>query len=539
MNNIYDIFNERKNGIESICEGYNNFYVTYPVFESLTDAICTLDNIIYENTKEEIEEKHQSYMEELVYESLMYKNFDMDAMEIALEGKMTEAAGKLKDGIIKVWNKIKAWIESTLETIRNHFLSGKKLIDKYGEKAIKNAINTCDVEVKIGWYEGYKAAAAKAEQLIGKLNDNNIIVNGNKQQILDKVGAKDIKDAADKVFKCFMAHDNKGSRKIKELNAKEVVEYVANATIALDDLRKNRKDMEKTCKEGLSKIDKKDENQSKIAENTKFMLNVRSSMISAEMKCIRKISADYRQIIIKALSKRGHAVDDGDAPKQGTANPAPKISGLLPGPVKGGDGVEKGKPVPNPNASKTDKGLVVYGESYEYNEDDMIEENDNLAEIKGMLLLEEIRLNLIRYDLDHVEEAFDFDEDDILEENEVIEGIKDFDEKVQLALYKFAVREFKSKEMIDIAIKEVKAANKEIDDILKERKEKEKDANIAKKLLNSLSRYVAMYATLGYSVYFKQSTAPTMIAKYAKRLNAIYIKALERRREEIEKRDAK
>ena len=329
-------------------------------------------------------------------------------------------------------------------------------------------------------------------------------------------------------------------RKIKELDAGEVIEYVANATVALDDLRKNRKDMEKTTKEAISKLDKKDEGNAKIAENAKFMLNVRSSMISAEMKCIRKISADYRQIILKALSKRGHGVEDNDAPKKGTAEPAPKIAGLLPGPVKGGDGIEKGKPVPNPNASKTDKGLVVYGESYEYNEEEVVvEENDNLAELKGKILLEEIRLNLIRYELEHVEESFDFDEDDILEENEVIEGIKDFDEKVQLALNKFAVREFKSKEMIDIAIKEVKAANKEIDDILKERKEKEKDANIAKKLLNSLSRYVAMYATLGYSVYFKQSTAPTMIAKYAKRINAIYIKALERRREEIEKRDAK
>jgi hypothetical protein len=48
-----------------------------------------------------------------------------------------------------------------------------------------------------------------------------------------------------------------------------------------------------------------------------------------------------------------------------------------------------------------------------------------------------------------------------------------------------------------------------------------------------------MYATLGLSVYFKQSTAPTMIAKYARRINAIYIKALERRREEIKERDAK
>ena len=146
---------KEKNGIESICEGYY-FDVEYPVFESLSDAIYALDNIIYENTKEEIEEKQQAYMEELVFESLMYKSFDMEAMEIALEGKMKEAAGKLKDGIIKVWNKIKAWIESTLETIRNHFLSGKKLIDKYGEKAIVEAINACDVEVKVGMYEGYK-----------------------------------------------------------------------------------------------------------------------------------------------------------------------------------------------------------------------------------------------------------------------------------------------------------------------------------------------------------------------------------------------
>ena len=537
MNNIYDIFNERKNGISTICEGYEE--VSYPVYESLVDATNALDNIIYENTKEEIEEKRQMYMEDLVFESLMYDKFDAEAMEIALEGKMAEGAKKLKDGVIKVWNRIKAWIESTLETIRNHFLSGKKLIDKYGEKVIKEAINACDVEVKIGWYEGYKAAAGKAEQLMDKLNDNGMIVNGDKQQILNKVGIKDMKDAADKVVKCFMKSENKGSRKIKELNAGEVVEYVANATVALDDLRKNRKDMEKTTKEAISKLDKKDESQAKIAENAKFMLNVRSTMISAEMKCIRKISADYRQIIIKALSKRGHGVEDNDAPKKGTAEPAPKIAGLLPGPVKGGDGVEKGKPVPNPNASKTEKGLVVYGESYEYNEDDMIEENDNLAEIKGMLLLEEIRLNLIRYDLDHVEEAFDFDEEDILQENEITDMFKDGYEKYFAFCYKFALRQYKSKEILELNIKELKAANKEMDNILKNRKDKEKDANIVKRLLSSVSRWVAMYATMGLSVYFKESTAPTTIVRYAKYANELLIKACERRIAEIDERDKK
>lgn len=358
MNNIYDIFNERKNGIESICEGYY-FDVEYPVFESLSDAIYALDNIIYENTKEEIEEKQQAYMEELVFESLMYKSFDMEAMEIALEGKMKEAAGKLKDGIIKVWNKIKAWIESTLETIRNHFLSGKKLIDKYGEKAIKNAINSCDVEVKIGWYENYKSAAGKAEALRGKLNNNNMMVSGDKQQILNAVGAKDVKGAADLVVKCFIKAENKGTRKVKELNAGDVVEYVANATVALDNLRKNRKDMEKTTKEAISKLDKKNEGEAKIAENAKFMLNVRSSMISAEMKCIRKISADYRQIIIKALSK-GNREGVAEKGGEGTANPPRKIAGALTGPTAPEEKKEK---------KETGTSLVVRKESFDYTEE--------------------------------------------------------------------------------------------------------------------------------------------------------------------------
>ena len=537
MNNIYDIFNERKNGISAICEGYEA--ITYPVYESLEDAAIALDCIIYENTKEEIEEKHHMYMEDLVFESLMYNQFDAETMEIALEGKMAENAKKLKDGIIKVWNKIKASIESTLETIRNHFLSGKKLIDKYGEKAIIEAINACDVEVKVGYYEPYKRATLGASHHMDGLNDNNLIVNGDKQQILKAAKIGDLKQASEVISSFFIKSKNKGTRKIKELDAKDVIEYVANATIALDDLRKNRKEMEKTTKEALSKLDKKDEGNAKIAENAKFMLNVRSAMISTQMKCIRKISADYRQIIIKALSKRGHGVEDNDAPKKGTAEPAPKIAGLLPGPVKGGDGVEKGKPVPNPNASKTEKGLVVYGESYEYNEDDMIEENDNLAEIKGMLLLEEIRLNLIRYDLDHVEEAFDFDEEDILQENEITDMFKDGYEKYFAFCYKFALRQYKSKEILELNIKELKAANKEMDTILKNRKDKEKDANIVKRLLSSVSRWVAMYATMGLSVYFKESTAPTTIVRYAKYANELLIKACERRIAEIDERDKK
>ena len=323
MNNIYDLFNNRK---QVINEGYiGGEEYEYPVFESLDESIVALDELIKESVNDEIELRSAFYMEDLVLEAMMYENFNEEEMQEVIEESIKEKAGKLKDGIIKVWNKIKAWIESTAEAIRNHFLSGKKLIDKYGEKKIIAAINACEVEVKVGWYEPYKKATLAATALMDKLNDNGMIVNGDKQQILNKVGAKDMKGTGDLVVKCFIKSENKGSRKIKELNGGEVVEYVANATIALDNLRKNRKEMEKTTKEAISKLNKKNENEAKIAENAKFMLNVRSSMISASMKCIRKISADYRQIIIKALNKRDKKGGEVER-NTGTAEP---IAGLL------------------------------------------------------------------------------------------------------------------------------------------------------------------------------------------------------------------
>ena len=367
MNNIYDLFNNRKQVINEGFIGGEQY--EYPVFESLDESIVALDELIQESVNNEIELRSAFYMEDLVLEAMMYDNFNEEEMQEVIEESMKEKAGKLKDGIIKVWNKIKAWIESTAEAIRNHFLSGKKLIDKYGEKAIKNAINTCDVEVKIGWYEGYKAAAAKAGALRAKLNNNNMMVSGDKQQILNAVGAKDIKGAAGLVVKYYMKAENKGTRKVKELDAGEVVEYVANATMALDNLRKDRTDMEKTTKEAVSKIDKKDESQAKIAENAKFMLNVRSSMISAEMKCIRKISADYRQIIIKALSK-GNKEGAGEKQEKGTAEPPRKVAGALTGPTA-------------PEAKKENPGtaLAVRKESFDYTSElEFVEETEEIQE---------------------------------------------------------------------------------------------------------------------------------------------------------------
>ena len=367
MNNIYDLFNNRKQVINEGFIGGEEY--EYPVFESLDESIVALDELIKESVNDEIELRSAFYMEDLVLEAMMYENFNEEEMQEVIEESLKEKAGKLKDGIIKVWNKIKAWIESTAEAIRNHFLSGKKLIDKYGEKAIKNAINTCDVEVKIGWYEGYKAASAKAGALRAKLNNNNMMVSGDKQQILNAVGAKDIKGAAGLVVKCYMKAENKGTRKVKELDAGEVVEYVANATVALDNLRKDRKDMEKTTKEAISKLDKKNENEAKIAENAKFMLNVRSSMISAEMKCIRKISADYRQIIIKALSK-GNKEGAGEKQEKGTAEPPRKVAGALTGPTA-------------PKAKKENPGtaLAVRKESFDYTSElEFVEETEEIQE---------------------------------------------------------------------------------------------------------------------------------------------------------------
>ena len=144
--NIYDVFNERKEGLDSLMEGYQagDYYVED--FDNMTDGIRVLDSIMQESTMDLIEYQGAMHLEDLVLENMMYENFDTEEIAPVIEATMKESAGNLWQKVKNLWEKIKAWFKKMFAAIKNFFMSNNKLLAKY-EGQIAKRIKACDVEV--------------------------------------------------------------------------------------------------------------------------------------------------------------------------------------------------------------------------------------------------------------------------------------------------------------------------------------------------------------------------------------------------------
>ena len=93
--NIYDLFNERKNGIDYLVEGLDpTEYADLEGYEDLDAAAEALNVISMESMNEMLEFQAANYLEDLVLENMMYDEFDeekiQNLMEAAKEEKKTK-----------------------------------------------------------------------------------------------------------------------------------------------------------------------------------------------------------------------------------------------------------------------------------------------------------------------------------------------------------------------------------------------------------------------------------------------------------------
>ena len=84
MNNIYDLFNDRKNEIESICESQQVEEVENE-FDSIEEGLEYMDVLLQESNNDMIEWQAACYMEDLVLEQMMYEDFNVNEMEFVIE----------------------------------------------------------------------------------------------------------------------------------------------------------------------------------------------------------------------------------------------------------------------------------------------------------------------------------------------------------------------------------------------------------------------------------------------------------------------
>lgn len=311
--NIYDLFNERKNGVDCLVEGYD-FNIDHSLeFEDLDAAMEALEDITLESTNEMIEFRAASFLEDLVLENMMYEDFDEERLLYVMEAAKEEKKGGLVQKIKDLWEKIKQWFAAAYRSIANHFASGEQLVRKY-KKEIPAAIAQAKGKVKMRSMNEFKNASAQVAKQVEKIQTKG----KSKQDILDLVHVRDVKEIPNMVENFYYSNKEAVEREIKSLPAHVLIEWAGNKNVYIDALKKTQKDTDRKFKDILEEIKQEGQGKegdaaAKVAEdaaNFQFGITVMNKILSAEINCVKNISKACTAIIKKALGGKYDASKD-------------------------------------------------------------------------------------------------------------------------------------------------------------------------------------------------------------------------------------
>jgi hypothetical protein len=314
--NIYDLFNERKYGVDYLVEGVQIDEDAIDAYDSLEAAMEALEDITKESVNESLELRSAFYLEDLVIESMMYDDFNEENIATVMEGSMRDKYEAAKTKVKKWWEKIKAWFVGTFKAIANHFKSGEALVKQYGKK-IDDAMRKSHLKVKMNRYKNIDSAMAAVADMLSKLEIDGVNRNTDKtdarDEILASVGADDRKEVPEKIKELFIDEENV-EQKISEIDVNTAKHYAGDKKKIIDGLKKQQKkiddsfrstlklleDFEKAAYKGDNKDNK--DMASAIVTNFNFAITIKNTILNAQMAIVRKACSDYTAVIRRALN---------------------------------------------------------------------------------------------------------------------------------------------------------------------------------------------------------------------------------------------
>lgn len=313
--NIYDLFNERKYGVDYLVEGVDGSLEEVKAYESIEEAVEGLEMISQESTNEAIELQAAWYLEELVIESMMYDNFEEERIGSVMEGALKEKANKAAEYIKKKWQQIKEWFASTFKAISNHFMSGEKFVAKY-KNEIPDALRNATAKIKMPEIVGIHTAAERCAVMISQLKSARISGEGGKEKVLNIVGVDDKKGVGEKIKGIFFPGEVK-ERNVSDFsrNPELLMEWAGDRKKIVDAFKKQQKAVDEDFKEILGNLKQKAKDASaegrdaanEIVSNFNFGLGIKNTILSTELACIKQGSKMCLAIIKKAMGKQAEA----------------------------------------------------------------------------------------------------------------------------------------------------------------------------------------------------------------------------------------
>ena len=309
MNNIYDLFNDRKNEINAICEN-SQVELEENEFDSIEEGLEYMDELLQESNNDMIEWQAACYMEDLVLEQMMYEDFNAEEMEFVIEGSMKERFADAGQRLQSFWEKIKTWFQNMIGKIQDHMSSGKALLLKYGEANISKALGESELQVKFHALGDPANAVKQIVAALDKVGKVDVMQGGRasfKTVALDSLGlgAKDEKGLMAAIRKLIFKTDDKmNNTPVKYLNAKHIIQYAAGYGAVKDMMNKGYKYNEMNFKQAMKNA--KAEHAAKKEGNMEvqamyYLINLRQRMISAFLGHYNAAANACRSIIIRVM----------------------------------------------------------------------------------------------------------------------------------------------------------------------------------------------------------------------------------------------
>ena len=306
MDSLYDLFNRKKEAC-----------VLEERFE-YEDQSVIMEDIIQESNMQFIQIQADSYVNELLIEEAMYNDFDEQYVHGLMESSFSEKKDKLIKFIQDKWAKLKAWFKRVVESIKNFFSRNKASLKTKDGKPVDNRIalevlKSCEIEVTNPFANGMDMDLTddwcieqidKLYELFNGYYSDKMSFNGLKERGLVILGVKDKKEIKSRIRKRYAAAVPT-KVKIKDIPTKSLIAAGLGEKEMLEGIFEMRDSIDKEYAETLSKLKayKEDgaENIDKKIAALNYITNLQGAVISAMIGSRKKLAADCRNIIKKAL----------------------------------------------------------------------------------------------------------------------------------------------------------------------------------------------------------------------------------------------
>lgn len=290
------------------------------------------EDMVRESALEMAKIKGGMYVTEQLIENALFTAEDFEVEQL-IEGAVGDFFTKIKESLVKLWNKIKAWFKHILEMIKRFFMSGKDLVKKYKSQITSAASKYSDVEIKCyNWKP--KALDTKAMSMINAISkaattqaaaafngDEEFDVTEAKKTIMSNgIGGEKVSEIG-KSLKDASRPGQKEKHTVGELNINEFISTVADAKDIIKTVENANKDLDVKMREAIQRIDglakksaaKDTENAGKYkkqasnyAELVRYGATLRTTVVKSFTAEVKTMAAQMTSVLKALLNKAGY-----------------------------------------------------------------------------------------------------------------------------------------------------------------------------------------------------------------------------------------